>query len=483
MNYKLYVATNAGNQNTWVPINTNISYKVGQYILPTTNLTPGNYVAIVQAVDSGSPAATGTGTSGTFTVNAKPVTPPVDDGDDDDNGGQTPDDGRQLKEAEITKVSPEDKSTIKNQTPIIQATLIPTESGEVKKDTIKIMLDDKDVTKNAETEVRDVENATKDVTITHKTKDTLSNGEHKVTVSFEDTKGNTEEKTWTFTVESETSSEDEIIDIFGFKVSKRNALIGGLILLGLLILILVVPWILYGAFKKKDDDNYYQTYASYKPTGPSGGSSSGLGASSSYYDYQPVSPTPATPVVTETTIEETAPKAVEVEKETVNTTVYPFVAPVYTPIADTTQTSQTATETSTENEEKIAVEETPVYTPVFTAVQPTQEEPVQGAPTVVEPVVVEPTIVEPIVVEPVKTEPLVYEPAEPAPALQAKERILFEAPDRTVEVTSEPTPTIASSSTPWSTQTWHHNNLPTLLAAQLRQVFLHPLLMPPMKNR
>jgi hypothetical protein len=242
--FELFFATNPGNSNTWVAINKNISPKVGNYIVDTKDIPVGKYQFIVSATDNFTPPATGVGFSANVTVGD-----PVQVG---------PDDGVVLQEAQIINVSPSNESSIKNKTAIISATLVPSKEANVKKDSVKVILDDSDITSKA----RITEGNNKEYSVLYTPETPYNEGVHKVQITFEDDKGNKADKSWTFTVIPEDAEDSDVFNIFGFQIPKRIVYIvaAGL---AILILALVVPWFLYLAWRgTKDDetDEYEQIY-------------------------------------------------------------------------------------------------------------------------------------------------------------------------------------------------------------------------------
>ncbi len=245
--YELYVATNPGNANTWVAVSKNLSPKIGTYVYDTNNLAEGTYQFVIRAIDNFDPPATGSGFSSKVTITGK--------------GGETPtpgpDDGVVIKEAQIINLSPSNESSIKNRNAIISATLVPGNQALIKKESIKIILDDNDV--SGKTRINEGSDNT--YTVLYTSEQEFSDGIHKVSVSFEDDKGNKTEKSWIFTILPVDSGSNDTYNIIGFEIPKRLAIIvaAGL---AILLLALIVPWLLYLAWrgsKDEDDDATYQT--------------------------------------------------------------------------------------------------------------------------------------------------------------------------------------------------------------------------------
>lgn len=253
--YKLYYASNPGNQSSWVAIDENLSYEIGHYLLDTTSIPEGSYKIIVQAVDNQSPAAVGTGISGTFGIDKKPEpipdpgTNPNPDPDDDDDNDPEPDDGVRLDDPQVINISPESGSKVTNNRRTISATLIASKEGEIVKDSVLFKLDGKDLSNKLEfNEISEYE-----INVIYKPTEDLANGEHKVEISFTDSEDKDAERKWSFTVEGE--SDEDHVTIFGYKIPKRIAII---IAAGLFILLLalIIPWLLYLAWRNSDEDQY-----------------------------------------------------------------------------------------------------------------------------------------------------------------------------------------------------------------------------------
>lgn len=249
--YELYISTNPGNANTWIAIDKTISPKVGNYVFNTKDISEGVYQFIVRAVDNYTPPGIGTGISPKVTIGKA-------------QDGKGPDDGVVLQEAQVVNISPSNESSIKNKNAIISATLIPSKDATIKKETIKIVFDDQDITEKSRT----TQGSDNSYVISYTPEKEHTEGAHKVTVSFEDSKGNKAEKSWTFTVIPEDSGSTDNYNIFGFEIPKR---IVWIVLAGLAILLLalIVPWLLYLAWRgTKDNDEYEITYNNTTPIQP-----------------------------------------------------------------------------------------------------------------------------------------------------------------------------------------------------------------------
>jgi hypothetical protein len=249
--YELYISTNPGNSNTWLPIDRDISPKVGTYLFDTSNMLPGTYQFVVRAVDNGSPEAIGTGVSPRVSIDA-PIPPDEDD----------PDDGVILQDPQVINISPSNNGQVKNRNALITATLIAGTDATIDQESIKFVLDDKDLTNGLKmNELSDSE-----ITITHTPSQQYKAGLHKVTVSFTDSNEESVEKSWVFNVVVDEAEDEDTYNIYGFEIPKRTAwILGGGI--GILILALIVPWLLYLAWRGSGD-NYEDLYKQTTPIVP-----------------------------------------------------------------------------------------------------------------------------------------------------------------------------------------------------------------------
>ncbi|WKZ30719.1 MAG: Ig-like domain-containing protein [Candidatus Dojkabacteria bacterium] len=251
--YRLYIATNPGNSNTWIAIDENLSYQVGRYLLDTSNLVPGIYKVIVQAVDNQDPAAIGTGVSQEIAVNS--ILPPVTDPDDPD---KDPDDGPVIIEPQVTNIQPANKSTVTNERVTISATLIAADNTEVDLDSIVFKVDEEELTDKLDV----AEITASEVKIIYRPTEDLEIGEHQIYVEFETSDGKKGSREWTFELES-GDGDDDYFNILGFQISKRTAYIIGAGLV-VLLLALMIPWLLYLAWRDDEDEYEYDIY----PTAP-----------------------------------------------------------------------------------------------------------------------------------------------------------------------------------------------------------------------
>lgn len=255
--YELFISQNPANPNTWIPINTNLSHKIGTYLLDTTGVAPGTYQAVVRATDNYQQPATGFGVSDKIIISSKT---PIDDG----NNGEKPDDGVILVDPQIINISPTKGSKLKNKSATISATLIAGTGAEIEKSTLVFYLDDKDLTKDLK--INEISKS--EFSIIYSPKEQYKEGTHKVNIRFKDTKGGMAQKDWTFEVVAEDEEKEDVYNIFGFEIPKRTAMIvgGGLLLI---LLAILVPWILYLLWRGSKDDEYETVYnTTYSPIKP-----------------------------------------------------------------------------------------------------------------------------------------------------------------------------------------------------------------------
>lgn len=265
--YRLYYAENPGNKNSWRAIDENISYNVGSYIVTTGQFDQGNYKFILEAEDNQQPPAIGSAVTPEIVINAvgkdntdgntnqppttDPTTPPDDDPtpEPEEPEDPEPDDGPILLEPQIANLSPEEGETIDNPSRPVGATLIAGESADIDQKEILFYIDEKDVTKESDiTEIKPSE-----VSIIYNPTTPFEPGEHKVSVYFKDTAGNEFSRDWNFfVVEEDEDDKSWLVGLLGFDISNRTILII-IIGVGLILLAIIVPWLLYLAWRDNDD--------------------------------------------------------------------------------------------------------------------------------------------------------------------------------------------------------------------------------------
>jgi len=245
-NFEIYLTSNLENKNSWIKIDDTIDYNVGRYLLDSSGFKEGEYYIVVLATDNYKPPLTGTGYSGKFSLSTS-----------QENILQPSDDGNQNTQAQIAEISPEDQSVISNKRPIIRATLTAQQGATIVEDSISMSIDDVSVTdKITLTKINEGE-----ISINYIPEKDLDAGTHKVKVGFTDTNGNKVEKQWIFTIEKDIDN-GKLINIFGVQLTLKQLIIYCLIALGIIVLVILIPWILYWAFRgpKKKGYDIYPTY-------------------------------------------------------------------------------------------------------------------------------------------------------------------------------------------------------------------------------
>lgn len=246
--YDVYLTTDPTDESTWKPLTTGLSHNYNSYIWNTGNTPTGQYYAVVRATDNQSPEASGIGVSGKFTITQGYQQP------------EEPDEpGIEESYPQITNIRPSNKSTIEDDKPVISADLKASRNNTIVKNSIKLELDDKDITDQSNLEGE----GKNEGSVVYKPEDPISEADHKIKVTFKDSSGKTAEKTWSFTVGIEEDEDDDddkdVIKIFGFKIPRRVAMIFG-IGITLLLLALLIPWLLIAAWRRSTDEDGYDPY-------------------------------------------------------------------------------------------------------------------------------------------------------------------------------------------------------------------------------
>jgi len=251
--YELYVSQNPADQESWTVVNNNISSKTTSYLIDTSNLKSGTYKAIVKATDNQNPALTGVGLSPEIVVTG------TESAQDDDIVV--------LNDPQVINMSPNSTDTIQNQQVTIKATLIAGANANIDNDSIVVKLDDKDITSSIS--INKI--SSQEHTVIYQTEDNLETGIHKMEIFFEDSNGKSVTKSWTFTIQAETTTADGYVNIFGMEISQRTLIIVGVGIL-VVILAIVVPIIIFKVWKeeqyKKDEDPLDSNIIPNLPTEP-----------------------------------------------------------------------------------------------------------------------------------------------------------------------------------------------------------------------
>jgi hypothetical protein len=255
--YKVYIASNPGNENTWITLDDNLAHTYGRYLLNTEDIIPGTYKVIVQAVDNQDPPAVGSAISPEINISQRPED--ITDGGTD-GGDDGPDDGPVIEDPQITNITPSDDSEITNERPSISATLISGGDKTVNTDSIVFTFNNNDLSDQIEiATITDQK-----VSVSYTPENDLEVGSHKVMIEFEDSEGDQTSREWTFSLVSE-EDDSETFSIFGYDLSKRTAYIIGAGIV-ILLLALMIPWLLYLAWRE-DEDEYGVYPQQYPPSG------------------------------------------------------------------------------------------------------------------------------------------------------------------------------------------------------------------------
>lgn len=253
--YSIYLAENPADEDSWIPVNTNISAQTNSYLINTSDIPAGTYKIVVRATDNQTPALTGAAISSLITIMG--TSKPNDE-----------DDVVVIADPQVTNMTPTTSDTIFNKQVTIKATLIAGTNAEIKDETIVIKLDDKDITdKVSINKISETEH-----TIIYQTEEDLTVGLHKVEATFEDTNAKTADKNWTFTIlENDSQPTEGYIKLFGYQVSQRTLIIIGVGIL-VVIIAIVAPIIIFSVWKedqkKKDFEPENKGYIPNLPSEP-----------------------------------------------------------------------------------------------------------------------------------------------------------------------------------------------------------------------
>ncbi|MEA3357208.1 MAG: Ig-like domain-containing protein [Patescibacteria group bacterium] len=299
--FDVYISADPSNRATWLPVATNLAYNYNSFIWNTGTHPNGEYYFVVEAFDNQDPAGVGHGISNPFTIGgATEVILPIP--------GSYP---------RITNLKPENDCTITENQPIISADLLASNGNTISEDNLSVTLNDTSIMDSVE--IRGIGEA--DGSVIYTPEQPLSNGSHKIAVTFYDSSGQKAEKSWTFTIQSQDydtseDTQDDLINFLGLKLTKRTALVFGIGII-LLILAVSIPWLFYAAWKRsddsewtppeEDDDSNADTDRNWEPTldtPPSSGTPAAIDAPSVTTQDQE-SLAPETPVVIDSSKPET----------------------------------------------------------------------------------------------------------------------------------------------------------------------------------
>ncbi|MGI6423257.1 MAG: Ig-like domain-containing protein [Candidatus Dojkabacteria bacterium] len=242
--YEVYASQNPTNEKSWITLSNNIPYNTTSYQLNTKLLKDGTYRIIVKAIDNQKPEGVGMDISQEIVI-AK--------GQKD---GKLPDDFVTLDKPQVVNFSPTSSDTVENRKPTIKASLIASAGERIIPESIKVLLDNQEITK----EIKINQISDSEYTVIYLPTENITKGVHKVEIKFSDSSNEEIEKSWTFTIGSKEDTEN--YNIFGYLINKRVALIvaGGI---ALVVLAIFVPIIIFAVWK---DDS--ERKESRKPTLP-----------------------------------------------------------------------------------------------------------------------------------------------------------------------------------------------------------------------
>ncbi len=148
--------------------------------------------------------------------------------------------------ASIVDLKPEEDSKI-DELKEISATLVPAPGETVKKESVKVLLDDKDIMSKCEVIEKQVK-----CTINEET----AAGKHKIFMEFEDSKGNKASKQWFFEINEGASGQgqggdEEVEGLATWAIIALICLIAALLIL--------IPWVLYSIWRRRDRNDDEQT--------------------------------------------------------------------------------------------------------------------------------------------------------------------------------------------------------------------------------
>lgn len=159
-----------------------------------------------------------------------------------------------ISSAAITEVKPEPDSDIENLEKI-EAVFVPSDGANVKVDSLKVLLDDNDIT--SQCALGDGFRLVCTVT------ELIESGQHKIVVSFSDTNEQTAQKEWTFNVvEREEGIEDDGRDSGILNTSTALIILSICLIAGLLI---AIPWFLYNLWRRNNEGGFENEPYDYSP--------------------------------------------------------------------------------------------------------------------------------------------------------------------------------------------------------------------------
>ena len=168
------------------------------------------------------------------------------------------DDNPVLDIPQITDVAPHDGDILENPRPTIKATLLAGKQATIVGDSIVFTLDGVNLLTQSTT--LNVDKTDVEKLLSYKPTYDLASGDHRVKVAFKDSQGREAEKEWVFTVEQGSGN---VWTLFGWEIP---AVYGKVILIaiGVLLLALLIPWILYLLWRNTSD--YDEQDLAVRPT-------------------------------------------------------------------------------------------------------------------------------------------------------------------------------------------------------------------------
>ena len=230
--FEMYLSSNPTNEKSWITIDKEIDYNSTSYDIDTSQFKDGTYRIILRAIDNQKPEAIGMDVSEEIVI-AKGQTE-----------GKEPDDSVILETPQVINFSPTSSDTVENNKPTIKASLIASKDSTVNQESIKVLLDDNDIT----SEIKINKISEYEYTVIYLPEESLDQGVHKVDISFSDSSEKSVEKNWTFSISDGDDVDPDSFNIFGYYINKRVALIiaGGI---ALVVLAIFTPMIIFAVWK------------------------------------------------------------------------------------------------------------------------------------------------------------------------------------------------------------------------------------------
>ncbi|MCC7304512.1 hypothetical protein IT418_03840 [bacterium] len=251
--------------------NNNISYNTRGITVNTNSLAPGDYYFIVTATDGFSPPAVGTGYTALVrilpkpkptpkptitpkpttspTVTATKTTTPIPTTTPTITPSPTEEPSPEFDELSIQVTSPKNQDEI--SPPDFQSVISFSASrdGILSKSLLSIELDGTDITDKYTFSA----DSGKAITATYKPNTLLEPGVHQLKVTAKDTKDKTKEVTLSFTITENSETDENLVDFFGIYINKKyyTYFIAAMILI---IILVLLPIIMYFAFRNSDKD-------------------------------------------------------------------------------------------------------------------------------------------------------------------------------------------------------------------------------------